>query len=147
MARAVLLVAGLALAAIALLYAVTTWVVRSESDAALQRSVDVEIAALADIFATGGQGELAKRLADRLTMRASDGDQSHYMLADASGGRIAGDSSRWMACYEQFLRLKNTADYRDCAAPEDVWAELPHDPVTLVRLPWEGRDQSRFLSL
>lgn len=95
MARAVLLVAGLALAAIALLYAVTSWVVRSESDAALQRSVDVEIAALADIFATGGRGELTKRLADRLTMRASDGDQSHYMLADGAGTRVAGDIAHW----------------------------------------------------
>ncbi|UZK67486.1 sensor histidine kinase [Sphingomonas sp. M1-B02] len=94
-ARAALAVAGLALVAIALLYAVTVWVVRHESDAALQRAVDVEIAALADIHASGGRRELVARIRDRLAMRNQDPDQTHYLLADTSGTRIAGDIARW----------------------------------------------------
>lgn len=94
-ARAMLAVASLALAAIVLLFSITVWVVRSESDAALQRSVDVEVAALADIHATGGQAELVARMRDRLAMRAQSADQTHYLLADASGTRIAGDIGRW----------------------------------------------------
>ncbi|HEX5184290.1 MAG TPA: HAMP domain-containing sensor histidine kinase [Allosphingosinicella sp.] len=93
---AVLGTAALALAAILILYAVTLWVVRSESDAALRRSVDTEIAALADIHATGGRAELLARVGDRLALRAGGGaDRSHYLVADASGKRIAGDIARW----------------------------------------------------
>jgi signal transduction histidine kinase len=92
--RVVFPVAALALAAIALLYATTLWVVRSESDAALRRGVDVEIAALADIYATGGRTELIARLDDRLALR-SGGDRSHYLVADGGGRKIAGDIRRW----------------------------------------------------
>jgi signal transduction histidine kinase len=92
--RTVLAVAALALAAVALLYGATFWVVRSESDAALRRGADVEIAALADIYATGGRAELIARLDDRLALR-SGGDRSHYLVADGSGERIAGDIGRW----------------------------------------------------
>lgn len=91
----VLAVAGLSLAATALLYVVTTGVIRSEADAALRRAVDVEIAAMADIHATGGQRELVARIRDRLALRAAAGEQAHYLLADASGTRIAGDIAHW----------------------------------------------------
>lgn len=91
----VLAVAGIALAAAALLYAVTTGVIRSEADAALRRAVDVEIAAMADIHATGGRRELVARIRDRLAMRAAGQDQTHYLLADASGTPIAGDIAHW----------------------------------------------------
>jgi signal transduction histidine kinase len=94
-ARTALAVTGLALLANALLFAVTAWVVRSESDAALLRAVDVEITALADIFATGGAVELATRMRDRLSLSASGGDQTHYLLADVEGRRLAGDIDRW----------------------------------------------------
>jgi signal transduction histidine kinase len=106
----VLSVALLALALTAALYLVTVSVVRDESDAALRRTVDIEIAALADVYATGGRAELVARLGDRLAMRAEGPDQTHYMLADASGRRIAGDIDRWpMLSAEnseaEFLRL------------------------------------------
>jgi signal transduction histidine kinase len=91
----VLSAALLALALTAALYLVTISVVRGQSDVALRQAVDVEIAALADIQATGGQSELIARLEDRLAMRAEGPDQTHYMLADASGRRIAGDIDRW----------------------------------------------------
>jgi signal transduction histidine kinase len=93
--RVVLAVALLALAATGLLYAATIWVVRSESDAALARGVDVEMAALADIYATGGRRELVARIADRLALRAAAPDQAHYLVADGSGNRIAGDILHW----------------------------------------------------
>jgi signal transduction histidine kinase len=91
----VLALAALAIVATGLLYAVTDAVIRRESDAALARAVDVEIAALADVFATGGRDELIARIGDRLAMRAAAPDQTHYMLADGSGRRIAGDVARW----------------------------------------------------
>ena len=91
----VLAVAALALAATALLYTVTSGVIRSETGAALQATVDTDIAALADIYATGGRGELVARMRDRLALRASGPDQAHYMLADQSGTRVAGDIARW----------------------------------------------------
>ncbi len=94
-ARSALAIAGLSLAATLLLYLATLWVVRAESDAALQRGVDVEIAALADIHATGGRGELARRIADRLALRAEGADQTHYLLAGPGGERIAGDIAHW----------------------------------------------------
>jgi signal transduction histidine kinase len=93
--RVVAAVAALALAAIALLYAVTVSVVRTESDAALARGVDVELAALADIHATGGEAELAARIRDRLTLRSAGPAQAHYLVTGAGGRRIAGDIARW----------------------------------------------------
>jgi signal transduction histidine kinase len=91
----VLAVAALALAVTASLYAVTAGVIRSETGAALQATVDTDIAALADIYATGGRDELTARMRDRLALRASGPDQPHYMLADQSGSPIAGDIARW----------------------------------------------------
>lgn len=91
----VLAVAALALAATASLYAVTASVIRSETEAALRATVDTDIAALADIHATGGRSELIARMRDRLTMRAAGPDQPHYLLADQSGRPIAGDIARW----------------------------------------------------
>jgi signal transduction histidine kinase len=93
--RVVLAVAALALAATILLYAVTIIVVRAESDAALRRGVEVELAALADIYATGGQAELKARVADRLALRSAGPEQAHYLVANGSGRRIAGDIGRW----------------------------------------------------
>lgn len=90
-----LAVAGVAIGATLLLYAATIWVVRSESDAALARGVDTEIAALADIHATGGETELLARIRDRLDLRSEGIDQTHYLVADASGARIGGDIARW----------------------------------------------------
>lgn len=91
--RIVLLVAAVALVAIGLLFTVTSWVVTRESDAALVQAVNVETAALADIYATGGQSELRARITDRLAMRTSDA--AHYLVSDASGRRLGGDIAHW----------------------------------------------------
>ncbi|RYD49556.1 MAG: HAMP domain-containing histidine kinase, partial [Sphingomonadales bacterium] len=94
-ARTAFAVGAFAITAIALLYASTLQVVRSESDAALQRSVDVDIAAFADIYASGGRAELIARMQDRLAMQAEGSDQAHYMLVEVTGAKLAGDIGRW----------------------------------------------------
>ncbi|WP_066800116.1 sensor histidine kinase [Sphingomonas soli] len=91
----ILAVAAISLAATALLYAVTMGVIRSETEIGLRATVDTDVAALADIYATGGREELIARMRDRLTMRTSGADQPHYLLADQSGSPIAGDIARW----------------------------------------------------
>ncbi|HEU0045246.1 HAMP domain-containing sensor histidine kinase [Sphingomonas sp.] len=87
--------AGFALAATLLLYVVTALVVRTASDAELTRAVNIELTALADIHATGGRDELIARVADRLMLQPQSSDLVHYMVADASGKRVAGDIARW----------------------------------------------------
>ncbi len=63
--------------------------------AALSRAVDVDLAGLADIYASGGQAELERRIADRLALASAEGNAPHYMLANDTGARIAGDVTRW----------------------------------------------------
>lgn len=87
--------AAFALATCLFLYLATLWVVRSDSDASLAQGVDIELAALADVFATGGLDETAARISDRLALRGNSGDDAHYLLADADGKRIAGDIQAW----------------------------------------------------
>lgn len=94
-ARTAFAVAAFAIAAIALLYFSTVEVVRSESDASLKRSVDVDIAAFADIYATGGRAEVIARMQDRLAMQAEGADQAHYLLSDMAGAKLAGDIGHW----------------------------------------------------
>jgi signal transduction histidine kinase len=94
--------ARLALWAIAVSVAVTLmlWVVTEatidrSSRAALSRAVDVDLAGLADIYASGGQVEIEKRIADRLALAGTGENEAHYMLADNSGRKLAGDIDRW----------------------------------------------------
>jgi len=62
---------------------------------ALARAVDVDLAGLVDIHASGGEQELARRIADRLALVPSDGNGARYMLARRDGSRIAGDLTEW----------------------------------------------------
>ena len=59
--------------------------------------VDVDIAGLADIYASGGTAELAARIADRIAVTPVDGSTPHYLLADDRGRVIAGDLASWPA--------------------------------------------------
>ncbi len=93
--RFALAVTGLALGATLLLYFVTTYVVTRASDTDLARAVDTEIAALADIYVSGGRQVLVERITDRLALLPNSPDGPHYLLADASGRRIAGDIMQW----------------------------------------------------
>jgi signal transduction histidine kinase len=64
---------------------------------ALERAVDVDLAGLVDIHASGGQQELVRRIGDRLALVSSEGEAAHYMLATNGGERLAGDVAAWPA--------------------------------------------------
>lgn len=63
--------------------------------ASTRESVDVDLTGLVDIYSSGGQVELEKRIDDRLALNPTDGVRAHYLLANRSGKRIAGDLTEW----------------------------------------------------
>lgn len=83
-----------ALAAVAVLFLISYSVVADGLTRALASGVDADLAGLADIYATGGRGELLARIRDRNAMTASDGRAAHYAVRD-NGRIIAGDQRRW----------------------------------------------------
>ncbi|GAB4475725.1 MAG: hypothetical protein OHK0018_06480 [Erythrobacter tepidarius] len=92
------LVAGaivLSLVLLAGLWWLTHQTVSSTLQEAARAEVDVDLAGLADIYATGGTAELQARIADRIALTPVEGSTSHYLLADDSGRRIAGDLAQW----------------------------------------------------
>lgn len=80
-----------------LLWIVAITTLESGSKAGLVRAVDVDLAGLADIHASGGREELERRIADRLALAVQDDNAPHYMLADDAGHRLSGDVTRWPA--------------------------------------------------
>lgn len=85
----------LALVALALLLAVVVLQSWRNSEAALASAVDTDIAGLVDIYASGGEEELVRRMADRTALSSFDGRQAHYLLGKAGGPIIAGDLAEW----------------------------------------------------
>ena len=77
------------------LWLLTLATIERTSRAAAERAVDVDLAGLVDIYASGGEDELGRRIADRLVLRSSEGSAAHYMLARNDGWRIAGDLASW----------------------------------------------------
>ena len=77
------------------LWALTDQTIRSAAHASTEESVDVDLAGLVDIYASGGQAELESRIADRLTITPAGRSQPHYLLTDETGGRIVGDLQEW----------------------------------------------------
>ena len=77
------------------LWMLTDQTIRTTLEASAEEAVDVDLAGLVDIYASGGQEELASRIADRLALVPADGSTPHYMLSDAGGSRIAGDIAEW----------------------------------------------------
>tara|TARA_B100000029_G_scaffold145715_7_gene140986 strand:- start:13626 stop:14834 length:1209 start_codon:yes stop_codon:yes gene_type:complete len=57
--------------------------------------VDVDLAGLVDIYASGGQPELEQRIEDRLAITPAGRSQPHYLLTDGEGNPITGDLDRW----------------------------------------------------
>lgn len=78
-----------------LLWAVTVTTLERSSADSLARAVDVDLAGLADIYASGGREELRRRIADRLALADDADSPSHYLLADSAGQRLAGDIAAW----------------------------------------------------
>lgn len=96
-ARLAILAIAVSLALTLLLWVVTATTIERAGSAALERAVDVDLAGLADIYASGGRAELEHRIADRLALSSADGEGAHYMLANDRGQRLAGDVARWPA--------------------------------------------------
>ena len=57
--------------------------------------MDVDLAGLVDIYASGGQPELERRIEDRLAITPAGRSQPHYLLTDGDGNPITGDLDRW----------------------------------------------------
>lgn len=75
----------------------TDWTVREAMRNAAQDQVDVDLAGLVDIYASGGQRELELRIKDRLAIISIDANTPHYMLATEDNERIVGDVAAWPA--------------------------------------------------
>ncbi|MDO7833975.1 HAMP domain-containing sensor histidine kinase [Sphingobium sp. HBC34] len=79
------------------LFLVVQKIVHDDGRAMLAREVDTDLAGLADIYVSSGEGDLKDRIADRLSVDREDGERSWYLLADADGRPIAGNLPRWPA--------------------------------------------------
>ena len=79
------------------LWLLTHATIERTSSAAIERAVDVDLAGLVDIYASGGEDELVRRITDRLALVPSEGNAAHYVLARENGRRIAGDLAEWPA--------------------------------------------------
>ena len=93
--RIVLAAIGLSLALVLALWFITHQTIRSTLEESAQTEVDVDIAGLVDIYATGGLPELQKRISDRIALTPSEGNTPHYFLSNDAGEAIAGDLARW----------------------------------------------------
>ena len=80
---------------VTLLWGLTHWTVQASGSAALERAVDVDLAGLVDIYASGGEQELVARINDRLQLAPSVGNRPHYLLLGKGGRRLAGDMQSW----------------------------------------------------
>lgn len=77
------------------LWVLTDTTIRRTNRSALERAVDLDLAGLVDVYASGNVDELSKRIGDRLTIQSRDGNSAHYLVANARGERIAGDIKQW----------------------------------------------------
>lgn len=94
------------------LWMLTDATIRSTNRVALERAVDVDLAGMVDIYASGGRDELARRIEDRLAIQPRDGRLAHYMLADRQGMRVAGDLGLWPGLHA------GISESRDITAPD-----------------------------
>lgn len=95
--RLVLAAIGLSLALVLVLWFVTHQTVATTLNEGAAKEVDVDIAGLVDIYATSGLDELRARIADRVALTPAEGRTPHYLLANETGERLAGDLARWPA--------------------------------------------------
>src|SRR5690606_36016427 len=93
--RVVLTAMVLSALLVSALWLLTHQTIERTNRAAIERAVDVDLAGLVDIHASGGRDELVSRIEDRLALVPSAGNAPHYMLANNSGAGIAGDIAHW----------------------------------------------------
>jgi hypothetical protein len=89
--RQALLTAALVLLAVLGFAAASIQAIGETAHATLLRTVDTDIAGLADIAAAGGLPELESRIADRMALNPSDEPAPLYLLTAADGRRMAGN--------------------------------------------------------
>ncbi|MCJ2180802.1 sensor histidine kinase [Novosphingobium album (ex Hu et al. 2023)] len=77
------------------LWLLTDSTIQRTNQQALERAIDLDLAGMVDIFASGGAEELTKRISDRLAVQPRNGNTAHYLLVDAHDERIAGDIEGW----------------------------------------------------
>ncbi|WP_313437604.1 HAMP domain-containing sensor histidine kinase [Novosphingobium sp.] len=77
------------------LWLLTDTTIQRTNRLALERAVDLDLAGMVDIFASGGAVELSNRINDRLALQPRDANPAHYLLADAKGTPLAGDLRVW----------------------------------------------------
>lgn len=68
---------------------------RDSINDAAQAQVDTDLAGLVDIYASGGEEELVRRIEDRLAIISVEANTPHYMLANDAGKILAGDIEQW----------------------------------------------------
>lgn len=90
-----LLIALASAIAVLVLYIATDLTVRTETQRTMARTIDTDIAGLADIYASGGRKELLDRIRDRLAFQSDSGGAAYYLAADAAGRHLAGNISDW----------------------------------------------------
>ena len=61
------------------LWAMTDQTIRAANRASVEEAVDVDLAGLVDIYASGDQRELERRIADRLAITPAGRSQPHYL--------------------------------------------------------------------
>lgn len=88
---------ALSVVLIAGLWLVTDLTIKSTLEDAARKAVDVDLAGLVDIHASGDTDELVRRIDDRLILRPIEGGTPHYLLVNGAGERLAGDLSDWPA--------------------------------------------------
>ena len=84
-----------ALVTLSLLFAVTVSETRRTSEGALAVSVETDMAALVDVFVSGGERDLVDRVRDRSGLTGPEGRQARYLLSRPGGSILAGNIGSW----------------------------------------------------
>jgi signal transduction histidine kinase len=136
---------AVALAAVSLL-GLATWVlVSSANSQSIRATVDTDLAGLADIYSTGGQGELVARIEDRLALDGLDQRRAHYLVTGNGGKRIAGDLQHWPALSADRSEAGHVA--LDGGKPAFARATRLSRDLSIVVAREEGRDRALLANL
>lgn len=85
----------MATALVLALWVMADQTIKSMNEERLIRAVDVDLAGLVDIYASGGLEELSARIGDRRALTSRVATEPYYLLATNNGRRIAGADAPW----------------------------------------------------
>jgi len=134
-----------ALVSLTLLFAITLAESWRASERSLAATVDTDMAGLVDLYASGGEAELRRRLADRTALVSIEGRRAHYLLRRPGGEVLAGNVARWPA----LSPAESERGYLELAGGEKAYARatrLSPDLDLLVARSYE-RDSAAMLRL